>query len=210
MYEELGVKIGIELHQQLNGKKLFCDCNCEINEKEILGEIRRRIKTVTGESGETDVAGTYEILRDKEFLYRSYIDESCLVDCDEEPCHYINKDHFNDSLRLALFLKLKIPDYICVMRKNVFDGSVSSGFQRTMIIGLESKDSFIETSKGKVKLEQLNLEEDACKIISKEKGIVIYSLSRQGIPLWELGTDASIKDSEQALEVSKHLGMISI
>ena len=208
MYEELGVKIGIELHQQLNGKKLFCDCNCEINEKEILGEIRRRIKTVTGESGETDVAGTYEILRDKEFLYRSYIDESCLVDCDEEPCHYINKDHFNDSLRLALFLKLKIPDYICVMRKNVFDGSVSSGFQRTMIIGLESKDSFIETSKGKVKLEQLNLEEDACKIISKEKGIVIYSLSRQGIPLWELGTDASIKDNEHAKETASIIGMI--
>ena len=208
MYKDLNLKIGIELHQQLSGKQLFCECSSSLEEENFISQIRRKIRVVFGELGEMDIAGAYEMLRDKEFIYNCYKNETCLVDCDEEPCHIINQDHLKNTLKLAKFLRLQIPSYLCIMRKNVFDGSVSPAFQRTTIVGLESKDSFIETSQGKVKLEQLNLEEDASKIISKENNKIIYSLSRQGIALWELGTDATIKSPSHAVEVAKHLGMI--
>lgn len=131
-----------------------------------------------------------------------------MVDVDEEPPHHVNEDHLKASLALAKFLKMEIPHTLFVMRKIVTDGSACSGFQRTMIVGLEGKNSYLKTSKGKVKLEQLNLEEDSSKVLKREGKEVHYSLSRQGIPLWEIGTDASIKDPSHALEVASQLGMI--
>ena len=71
---------------------------------------------------------------------------------------------------------------------------------------MESDESHLETTKGNVKIIQLNLEEDACKIEKKEQNKVYYSLSRQGIPLLEIGTDASIKDPEHVKEVALKIG----
>ena len=207
-YKELGVKIGLEWHQQRQGKKLFCNCSTNLIEQDLQAEIKRKLRATAGELGSVDAAVAYEQLRDKEFTYQLFKEEGCLVDLDEEPPHPINQDHLQETLALAQLLKLTIPDTIFIMRKIVTDGSACSSFQRTAIGGLEGKDSYIHTSKGDVKINQLNLEEDSCKIVKREDGTTIYSLSRQGIPLWEVGTDASIKDADHALEVAKHLGMI--
>ena len=50
-YAELGFKCGIEIHQQLEGKKLFCGCPCEIRKDEADFEIVRRLRASAGESG---------------------------------------------------------------------------------------------------------------------------------------------------------------
>ncbi len=207
-YQELGFMCGLELHQQRAGKKLFCNCSTDLSEKKHLFEIKRKLRATAGELGTVDAAAAFEQLRDKEFQYTGYEHEACLVESDEEPPHPINEEHLQETLALATLLKLEIPDTLFVMRKIVTDGSACSGFQRTMLAGLESKDSFLETNKGKVKITQLNLEEDSCKVLKREDKITHYSLSRLGIPLWEVSTDATIKDPEHALEVAKHLGMI--
>lgn len=207
-YQTLGFKCGIEIHQQLQGKKLFCNCSANLEEKEEQFTITRKIRPHAGELGKIDLAGIYEEARARTFVYHAYKDETCLVECDEEPPHEVNKQALNTALAVAKFFKLDIPNKICIMRKGVFDGSAVSSFQRTMLVALGTEDSFIETKNGKVKIEQLNLEEDACKQIKAEGQEVHYSLSRQGIPLLEIGTDASIKEPEHALEVAKYIGMV--
>jgi len=207
-YKELGFLCGIELHQELNNKKLFCNCTTALKEQQKTFEIKRKLRATAGELGKTDAAAAFEQLRDKEFSYQGFNNEACLVEADEEPPHPANQEHLQNTLTLAKLLKLEIPDTLYVMRKIVTDGSACSGFQRTILIGLEGNDSFITTNKGKVKITQLNLEEDSSKILKREDGTTTYSLSRQGIPLWEVSTDASIKDPEHTLEVAKHLGMI--
>jgi glutamyl-tRNA(Gln) amidotransferase subunit E len=207
-YKKLGFKAGIEIHQELNTKKLFCDCSSAMREEKPVSEISRKMRAVAGETGKIDTASAYEQVRDREFIYHSYKREACLVEMDEEPPHNVNNDAFMISLGVSKLFKLNIPDSICVMRKTVTDGSAVSGFQRTILVGMEGKDSFLETSKGKIKVTQLNLEEDACKIEKKEDAKVYYSLSRLGIPLLEIGTDASLKDPEHVKEAALEIGTI--
>jgi len=205
-YKKLGFKAGIEIHQELNTNKLFCNCSSNLKEVNLISKTKRKIRAVAGETGEVDLASFYEQMRNRQFTYHEFENESCLVDLDEEPPKPVDSDAFNIALGVAKMFKLDIPDTICVMRKTVTDGSAVSGFQRTILIGTGNKNSILKTSKGNVIIDQLNLEEDACKIIKKEENNVHYSLSRLGIPLLEIGTDASIIDPEHFKEVALLIG----
>ena len=208
-WEKLGLKIGLEVHQQLATKKLFCDCSTAMREEKLVTEFERKIYPVAGEVGKIDVAAAYEAMKSRTFVYHGYEGEECLVDSDEEPPHNLNEEALKIALGVAMVLKLKSPNILCVMRKNVSDGSACSAFQRTLIVGRESSRSFIETSsKNKVRIEELYLEEDSCKIEKAVDNKVYYSLSRQGIPLLELRTAPDIKSPEQAKEVAEKIGMI--
>ena len=207
-YKKLGFKAGIEIHQELNTKKLFCNCESSLNEENLISKTERKMRAVAGETGEIDMASAYEQFRDRKFIYHGFENESCLVDLDEEPPHCVDKEAFKIALGVGKLFKMNIPNTICVMRKTVSDGSAVSGFQRTILMGTGSDDSYIETSKGKVKIDQLNLEEDASKIIEKKENEVHYSLSRLGIPLLEIGSDASIKDPAHFKEVALQIGTI--
>ncbi|MBI2667947.1 hypothetical protein HYX17_04235 [Candidatus Woesearchaeota archaeon] len=204
----LKLKMGLECHQQLSTTKLFCRCNTTLQEKNEEIQIKRKQRAVSGGTGKKDVAALFEEQKDRTFIYHGFEDEYCLVCLDEEPIHNINKRALETALTLAKLLNLKIPKELKVMRKIISDGSVTSAFQRTLIIGTESKNSFIKTSQGKVKVNQLSLEEDACKKIKSEGNHVHYSLSRLGIPLLELTTNPDIKTPEQAKETAEIIGMM--
>ena len=117
----------------------------------------------------------------------------------------VNKDALEIALQTALLLNAKPVDEVRVMRKNVIDGSNVSGFQRTMLI---ATDGVIETSKGKVKIDSVCLEEESAKKIESKNDYVKYRLDRLGVPLVEIATDASIKDPEHCKEVARIIGMI--
>ena len=205
-YNKLGFKAGIEIHQELNTKKLFCNCNSSLKEENLVSKTSRKLKAVAGETGQIDLASAYEQFRNREFIYHNFENESCLVELDEEPPHPVDEEAFEIALKVAKLFKLEVPNTVCVMRKMVTDGSAVSGFQRTMLIGTETKNSILKTSKGNVKITLLNLEEDACKIIKKQGNKTYYSLSRLGIPLLELATDTSINDPEHAKETALLIG----
>jgi Glu-tRNA(Gln) amidotransferase subunit E-like FAD-binding protein len=171
-------------------------------------EFSRKLRATAGEQGYIDVAAQFEESKNMEFVYHGYKDEYCLVDCDEQPPYQINQDALITALSICKLLKLDIPDEIQVMRKIITDGSACSSFQRTALIGYESKNSYLETSLGKVRITSLCLEEDACKIEKVEQGKIYYSLSRQGIPLVEIRTEPDIKNPEHAKETAEKLGMI--
>ena len=203
-YEKLGLKCGIEIHQQLEGKKLFCNCPTKLRDDQPHFTIERKQRASAGEEGKIDVAAQQEQTRDKTFIYEGYKDTNCLVECDEEPPHEINSDALHTSLQFCKLVEADVSPVIQVMRKTVIDGSNTSGFQRT---GLIARNGKIDTSEGEVRIANISLEEDACKIISQSADSKIYSLDRLGIPLIEIGTHPDIKSPEQCQETAKKLGM---
>jgi len=204
-YQKLGFKCGLEIHQQLEGKKLFCSCPTLNSDQEPDVKFERRLRAVAGETGEVDIAAKHEMEKGKKFIYEADSNDTCLVEYDEEPPHELNKQALETALKVSLLLNAKIVDEIQVMRKTVVDGSNVSGFQRTALV---AQDGFIETSKGKIGIPTICLEEEAAQKLEEKNGSVIYRLDRLGIPLIEIATSADIKNNEHAKEVAAYLGMI--
>ena len=205
-YENLGFKCGIEIHQQLATEtKLFCNCPVEMEDEEKDFQVRRQLKSVAGESGERDEAAEVESESSNTFIYNYYQRNNCLVELDEEPPHEINSEALDTALTFARMIDAKIPAEIQIMRKIVVDGSNTSGFQRTAMIGLDGE---LETETGTVSIDDIELEEESAGIHSRNATESVYDLNRLGIPLVEVGTDASIQNPEHAREVAKKLGML--
>ncbi len=203
-YEKLGFKSGLEIHQQLDSHKLFCNCPSLLRKDEPDFEISRKLHVVAGESGEIDVAAKHEAGQDKDFIYQGY-DTTCLVELDEEPPHEINKEALKTAVQIAILLNAKIFPITQIMRKTVIDGSNTSGFQRTVMIAY---DGYVETSFGKVRIDSIFLEEDSCRRVTNERGKVVWRLDRLGIPLVEVMTAPDIKNAEQAKETALKIGEI--
>ena len=157
-YQKLGLKCGIEIHQQLDTKKLFCNCPSEIREDAPDIVIRRRLRAVAGEMGGIDPAALHEFLRGREFVYEGYQSSNCLVELDDEPPHPLNRDALSVAIEVSLLINARPVDELQVMRKTVIDGSNTSGFQRTVLVAM---DGFIETPEGRVGIPTVCLEEDA-------------------------------------------------
>ena len=205
-YRTLGLKIGLEIHQQLDGHKLFCKCPPLVNDDHPV-DIRfsRRIRASAGEAGGVDVAASFEQAKELEFFYEGCSTSSCLVELDEEPPHPLNEDVLKTALVVSTIIHAIPVPQIQIMRKIVVDGSNVSGFQRTMLV---ATDGYIETSKGRINIPTVCLEEESAKKIAESKNGITYRLDRLGVPLIEIATDASIKDPEHAKEAASLIGMI--
>jgi len=212
-YDKIGLKCGLEIHQQIDTKKLFCNCPSVLRQDEPDFKIKRKLHAVAGESGEVDVAAKYQVSLDKNFIYEGYKSTNCLIELDEEPPHQINSEALKIALQIAILLNAKIFPLTQIMRKTVVDGSNTSGFQRTVLI---ARDGFVETKYGKVGIDSICLEEDSARkpsskdedSIDENKNNVIYRLDRLGIPLVEIATSPDIKNPQQAREVAMHIGKI--
>ncbi|MFH1294682.1 MAG: Glu-tRNA(Gln) amidotransferase subunit GatE [Candidatus Aenigmatarchaeota archaeon] len=206
MEDKLGLKCGIEIHQQLSTlHKLFCNCAARLSADRYSVAITRKLRPVAGETGMVDRAAQFEKTKGMEYQYFSYPLENCLVETDDEPPHAINPEALEAALKVALMLNCEIPEEIQVMRKTVVDGSNTSGFQRTALIGLKG---WIKTTKGRVGIANVCIEEDSSQIVRKETKRAVYGLDRLGIPLIEIGTEPDIRDPQQAREAAEHIGMV--
>ncbi len=196
------MKIGLEIHFQLKGSKLFCSCDTEGEKTDFV--IERKMTPVMSEMGEMDSAVKYEYIRNRKFIYHTSTN-SCLVEKDDEPPHNVDYDALKTAIALSMGLHCKIVDYVSFMRKLVIDGSNTSGFQRTGIIGM---NGYIKTSKGNVNISTITLEEDAARKIMENEEKAEYSLDRLGIPLIEISTEPDIINQEHALETAKAIGYL--
>lgn len=202
-YSKLKFKSGLEIHQQLDTHKLFCNCPSVLRKDEPDFEVERKLHAVAGESGEVDVAAKYQAGLKKTFVYQGHNENSCLIELDEEPPREINEEALKIALQVAILLNCKIQTITQIMRKTVIDGSNTSGFQRTVLI---ARDGYVETSEGKVGIESICLEEDSARKVKTEKDKVYYTLDRLGIPLIEIATSPDIKSPEQAKEAALKIG----
>ncbi len=205
-YEKFGLKMGLEIHQQLNtNEKLFCPCECSLTDKKPQLKILRNLRPTQSELGKIDRAAFEESRRKLQFIYESYNQHTCLVEADEEPPQPLNLEALEISLIIASLVNMQIVDEFHVMRKQVIDGSNTGGFQRT---GLIATNGYLETEYGKVIIDNLCLEEDAARRMHEEKGKTSFRLDRLGIPLVEITTDPSIHHPQQVKEVAYQIGQI--
>jgi glutamyl-tRNA(Gln) amidotransferase subunit E len=211
-YFDEGLKCGLEIHQQLNTNKLFCNCKLLNHEDVDYFKpdfiINRKLRVSKSELGEIDAAAKFESRKGKLNQYYGFNNTSCLVELDEEPPHNVNKEALDITLEVAKYFHMKIVDKLTFMRKIVVDGSNTGGFQRT---GMVAVDGILEEKN--VRIEAICLEEEACKKIrdyvsDKNEMVSVYDLSRLGVPLIELATAPDIKTPNQAKEVSEFIGMV--
>ncbi|MGB9815128.1 MAG: Glu-tRNA(Gln) amidotransferase subunit GatE [Thermoplasmata archaeon] len=194
-------KAGIEIHQQLNTKKLFCSCDSELNDR-VLGEFTRVLRPVQSELGEYDAAALMESMKRRTFVYQ-VTENSCLVEMDEEPPHDVNMEALEVAVLVSLMFNCRIVDEVHFMRKIVIDGSNTTGFQRTALIGM---DGYIDTKFGRISIRSVCLEEEAARKIDEKEGIAVYRLDRLGIPLIEITTGPDLKSPQEVKMAAQILG----
>jgi glutamyl-tRNA(Gln) amidotransferase subunit E len=183
------LKVGLEIHQQLASKnKLFCDCKIiESNEYDFT--FKRNLRPTQSEMGSYDQAALFESKKIKTVKYQSSKNANCLIESDEEPPRTVNNEALELVLTISLALNCTIEDELHIMRKIVIDGSNTTGFQRTILVG---RNGFLEVEGIRVGIQSVCLEEDAARIINedkKEDENKAYSLDRLGIPLIEIALE---------------------
>jgi glutamyl-tRNA(Gln) amidotransferase subunit E len=207
-YAKIGLKVGLEIHQQLNAKtKLFCSCPPELFKEEPEITFLRQLRPTQSELGQVDPAAYFEFQKGVKILYEANKTSSCLVEMDEEPPHPINAEAVEIVLTVALMTNSVPIDEVHVMRKTVIDGSNTSGFQRTCII---ASDGWIKVGEKTIPIQALSLEEDAARKTGTEnEGKTIrYRIDRLGIPLIEVTTGPVIYSPMEAQEVAFAIGRI--
>jgi glutamyl-tRNA(Gln) amidotransferase subunit E len=183
-------KVGLEIHQQLDSKnKLFCNCKiADSTEHDFT--FKRILHPTQSEMGSYDQAAIFESKKIKTVKYLSSRNSNCLIESDEEPPEMVNAEALELVLTISLALHCTIEDELHVMRKIVIDGSNTTGFQRTILVG---RNGYLDVDGVRVGIQSICLEEDAARIINEDKynenDTKIFALDRLGIPLIEIALD---------------------
>lgn len=203
--EQIGLKVGLEIHQQLaTNKKLFCNCT-PIESDEFTSKFMRKLRATKSELGEYDPAALFESTKSQTIVYFTNPVSSCLVEKDEEPPHSVEINAKKIALLIASSLNSKIFNEIYAMRKIVIDGSNTSGFQRTMLM---SQGGNLDVDGKKIGVQSICLEEDAAKLLNDKNSTREYSLDRLGIPLVEIALEPVAAGPAEMKKVALTLGRL--
>ena len=202
------LKVGLEIHQQLaSNNKLFCDCKI-IDSNLYDFTFSRNLRPTQSEMGSYDQAALFESKKIKVVNYESSRNANCLIESDEEPPKMVNTEALELVLTISLALNCTIEDELHVMRKIVIDGSNTTGFQRTILVG---RNGFLDVEGVRVGIQSVCLEEDAARIINddkKESEIKAFSLDRLGIPLIEIALEPISNSPNFVKNVAQTVGRL--
>ena len=197
------VLVGIEVHQQLRTRtKLFCACP-PVKSEMLPYSFERRLRPAQSETGRLDPAAVFEFAKGKSNQYLWNPESACLVEADEEPPHDLSAEALETSAIVASMLGSRIIDEVHVMRKIVIDGSNTTGFQRTAVVGLGGGFSVDGTRVG---VQSVTVEEDAARVMGEDESSRRFALDRLGTPLVEVTLDPVAGTPEFIGRVALHLG----
>lgn len=202
-YAELGLRAGLEIHQQLlTEKKLFCRCPAGRYSEAYHAEILRHMRPTLSELGEYDGTALMEFKTKKEIIYQINHQTVCTYEMDDTPPFEINRQALDIALEIAMLLNYKLVGEIHIARKQYLDGSIPTGFQRTTIVGIDGEIPYHDRNIG---LIQLGLEEDACREVSDAGHLRVYRTDRLGMPLIEMVTYPDMQTPQEVADVANLL-----
>ncbi len=204
-YKKFGLRVGFEIHQELDTHKLFCNCPSKLRDEEAPLKVKRRLRPTQSEMGEVDRAALAEVLKGKGFVYQTYPDSICLVELDDEPPHPVNQEALDIALEVALLLGARPVDETHTMRKIVIDGSNTCGFQRTLLIATGGR---VEVEGKSFQIPTICLEEDAARKMGEGPELIDYRLDRLGIPLVEIATGPDFSDPYTPAKAAFYIGQL--
>ena len=206
-YAELGLKSGLEVHQQLlTERKLFCRCPAGRYSDEYDAEILRHMRPTLSELGEYDGTALMEFKTRKHIIYRLNMESVCTYEIDDTPPFELDPYALEIAQEISLMLGLQPVGELHIIRKQYLDGSIPTGFQRTAILGIGGE---IMVDGRAVSITQLSIEEDSCREISDEGHWRTYRTDRLGMPLVETVTGPELRTPEEVAaccEVIRRLG----
>ena len=203
-YAEIGMKSGLEIHQQLaTRKKLFCRCPVRPYTDEFHAQILRHMRPTLSELGEYDGTALMEYKTKKEIIYQIHQDTVCTYEMDDTPPFELNEEALDIALEVTMLLGCKLVSEIHIARKQYLDGSIPTGFQRTTILGVDGSIPY--EGERRIRIRQLGLEEDACREVSDKGHMRIYRTDRLGIPLIETVTEPDMRTPQEVAAVAQLL-----
>jgi glutamyl-tRNA(Gln) amidotransferase subunit E len=202
-YRNLGLRSGLEIHQQLRTeRKLFCRCPTSRYVESWDAEILRHMRPTLSELGEYDGTALMEFRTRKEIVYQITRDTTCTYEMDDAPPFHLNEEALEIALEIALLLGCSIVGELHVARKQYLDGSIPTGFQRTTILGVEGRIPHGERTIG---IQQLGLEEDSCRQIDDRGHVRTFRTDRLSRPLIESVTHPDMRTPREVAEVAEIL-----
>jgi glutamyl-tRNA(Gln) amidotransferase subunit E len=124
---------------------------------------------------------------------------------DDTPPFPINQEALDIAIEISLLMNCSIVDEVHVTRKQYLDGSIPTGFQRTLVVGVEG---WIPFRGRRLAITQVNLEEDACREISDIGHDIIFRTDRLSTPLVEVITEKELFTPREMMEANRELGRV--
>jgi len=212
-FKKLGFRAGIEVHHQIRSdRKLFCRCPTILEEdpENMDYTFYRYFRPVLGEMGDFDPGMLVEFEKGYKVIYYACERNTCTYEMDETPPFYPDMDTIKKGFILAFYFNCSaLAEEIVVNRKQYLDGSITTGFQRTFIIG---RDGWVPVNGKKVRITNLHIEEDAARRVNWKDTAdrtVYFNLDRLGVPLTEIITDHNdVETPEELIELAKQIGRV--
>ena len=171
-YAEVGLKVGLEVHQQLlTDTKLFCRCPAGHYTTTHDGSVLRHMRPTLSELGEYDGTALMEFKTKKNIVYLLHESNVCTYEMDDTPPFLVNSRAVDVAIEQCLMLGCDIVDELHIARKQYLDGSIPTGFQRTAIVGVNGRLPF----RGReLSVTQVSVEEDSCREVSDRGHLIVW------------------------------------
>ena len=205
-YAEVGLRVGLEVHQQLlTEQKMFCKCPAGLYTETHDGAVLRHMRPTLSELGEYDGTALMEFKTKKNIVYLLHESNVCTYEMDDSPPFLVNPRALDIAIEQCLMLGCDIVDEVHIARKQYLDGSIPTGFQRTAIVGVNGKLPFRDRH---LTVTQVSVEEDSCREVSDRGHLIVWRADRLGMPLIETVTEPELYTPEEVEEAILLVGRV--
>lgn len=202
-YEAIGVRVAIKVRRQVNsGRKLLCNCPVADPSPDYDVEVSRHLRP------DADYGDVLPIEPgcSREVVYRLSRKTACTYEMDDSPPMRLNMTVLSGAKALARSMGCILPAMTRVMREQWLDGSIPSGFQRSIMIGWDCDLPFL---KKRLEIQRVTLAEDTARLVEDNVTRRVFMTDRLGIPLLVITTKASLQTPGQVAAAACLLRMVT-